>query len=204
MTMEVSMPIFKKTTRAMLALVMLGYASCQSFKVDLQSPEPIKVDVNMRLDVYQYKGDEPDKPNADQARYDDAQTRLRNRIAEIQTFKNNGLVGEDHRGLLFLREKPAGEWGDYVEKKVNEENDDRNLVIRHEAKASNRAMHEVQAEFWKNRITRAYHGEWVEVPGDKPNTFKWVQSEGPRQKPTSETAGDSKPAAGTTPSAPGS
>jgi hypothetical protein len=34
-------------------------ATCSNFKVDLSSPEPIKVDVNMRLDVYQYKGDEP-------------------------------------------------------------------------------------------------------------------------------------------------
>jgi hypothetical protein len=190
-------------SQAALALALLGSVSCQSFKVDLQSPEPIKVDVNMRLDVYQYKGDEPDKPNAEQARYDEAQTRIRNRGAEIQTFKNNGLVGEDHRGLLFLREKPAGEWGDRVESKVNEENEDRNLLIRHEAKASNRAMHEVQEEFWKSRTSHAFHGEWIEVPGDKPNTFKWVQAQGQRLKPTKDTAGDVTPA-GTTQPAPGS
>jgi uncharacterized protein YdbL (DUF1318 family) len=189
--------------RLLLALWCFGLASCETFKVDLQSPEPIKVDVNMRLDVYQYKGDEPDKPDAEQASYDAAQTRLRNRYAEIQTFKNNGLVGEDHRGLLHLREKPAGEWGDYVEKQVNQENEDRTLLIRRLAKDGNRAMHEVQDEQWKQRTSKAYHGEWIEVPGDKPNTFKWVQSDGPRQNPAKDTAGDSKPS-GTTQSAPGS
>ncbi|RBP38493.1 uncharacterized protein DUF1318 [Roseimicrobium gellanilyticum] len=204
MTQDALTPIPRKVSQAMLAFLLLGLSSCKSFKVDLQSPEPIKVDVNMRLDVYQYKGDEPEKPNEEQARYDEAQTRIRNRLAEIQTFKNNGLVGEDHRGLLFLREKPAGEWGDRVEKEVNEENEDRNLMIRHEAKASNRAMHEVQEEFWKQRTNRAFHGEWIEVAGDKPNTFKWVQSDGPREKPTADATGGNKPAAGTTQSAPGS
>lgn len=199
MTMAAPMKFPRQVSTAMMALALLGCASCSSFKVDLQSPEPIKVDVNMRLDVYQYKGDEPDKPNEEQARYDEAQKRLRNRYAEIQTLKNNGFVGEDHRGLLHLREKPAGDWGDYVEKKVNEENEDRNLVIRHEAKASNRAMHEVQEEFWKNRTSHAYHGEWIEVPGDKPNTFKWVQSDGPRQKPASNTASEGNGTAEKTP-----
>jgi hypothetical protein len=197
-TMDAPMQFPKTLSRAVLALVLLASASCNSFKVDLQSPEPIKVDVNMRLDVYQYKGDEPGKPNEDQARFDEAQTRIRNRYAEIQTFKNNAFVGEDHRGLLHLREKPAGEWGDYVEKEVNRENEDRTLVIRHRAKETNRAMHEVQEENWRERTSKAYHGEWIEVVGDKPGTFKWVQSTGPRQKPANDTAGDdARPAAGT-------
>lgn len=191
---EGSTPLWPWHALLVLALSCLGLASCETFKVDLQSPEPIKVDVNMRLDVYQYKGDEPDKPDAAQVSYDEAQTRIRNRYAEIQTFKNNGLVGEDHRGLLHLREKPAGEWGDQVEKEVNQENEDRTILIRRLAKDSDRAMHEVQDEQWKQRTGKAYQGEWIEVPGDKPNTFKWVQSNGPRQKAAAETAGDSKPA----------
>lgn len=204
-SMDTPMQFPKNAARTALAMVLLGSASCNSFKVDLQSPEPIKVDVNMRLDVYQYKGDEPDKPNEEQVRFDEAQTRIRNRYAEIQTLKNNAFVGEDHRGLLHLREKPAGEWGDIVEKQVNSENEDRTLVIRHRAKETNRAMHEVQEENWKERTSKAYHGEWIEVVGDKPGTYKWTQSNGPRQKPANNTAGDqAKPAAGTSQSpAPG-
>jgi hypothetical protein len=155
-------------------------SSCKSFKVDLSSPEPIKVDVNMRLDVYQYKGDEPGKKDEAEVSYEEAVQRQRNRMAEIQKLKDNRFVGEDHRGLLHLREKPAGDWGDYVERTVNMENEDRTILMRREAKDSNRALHEVQDEQWKRRTSASYAGEWVELPGDNANTYKWTQSTGPR------------------------
>jgi hypothetical protein len=168
-------------------------ASCSNFKVDLSSPEPIKVDVNMRLDVYQYKGDEPGKKDEAAVTYEAAVERQRNRMPEIQTIKDNRFVGEDHRGQLHLRQKPAGDWGDYVERTVNQENEDRTILMRREAKESNRALHEVQDEQWKRRTSSAYAGEWVELPGDKPNTYKWVQSSGPRPKSTMDKPVDSKP-----------
>ncbi len=156
--------------------------SCESFKVNLSSPEPIKVDVSMRLDVYQYKGDEPGKKDDAEVSYEEALQRQRNRMAEVQKLKDNRFVGEDHRGLLHLREKPAGDWGDYVERTVNMENEDRTLLMRREAKDSNRALHEVQDEQWKRRTTASYPGEWVELPGENASTYRWVQSEGPRSK----------------------
>ena len=184
----------------------LSLASCDSFKVNLSSPEPIKVDVSMRLDVYQYKGDEPGKKDEAEVSYEEAVQRQRNRMAEIQKLKDNRFVGEDHRGLLHLREKPAGDWGDYVERTVNMENEDRMLLMRREAKDSNRALHEVQDEQWKRRTTASYPGEWVELPGEKANTYKWVQSEGPRtKKPVArvdDTAADKVKADAVSPGAP--
>jgi hypothetical protein len=114
-------------------------------------------------------------------------------MAEIQKLKDNRFVGEDHRGLLNLREKPAGDWGDYVERTVNMENEDRTILMRREAKDSNRALHEVQDEQWRRRTTASYPGEWVELPGDKPNTYKWVQSEGPRTKASVDKPVEAKP-----------
>jgi hypothetical protein len=178
---------------AALAAAASLLSSCKSFKVDLGSPDPIKVDVNMRLDVYQYKGDEPGKKDEAEVSYEDAVQRQRNRMAEIQKLKDNRFVGEDHRGLLNLREKPAGDWGDYVERTVNMENEDRTILMRREAKDSNRALHEVQDEQWRRRTTASYPGEWVELPGDKPNTYKWVQSEGPRTKASVDKPVEAKP-----------
>jgi hypothetical protein len=66
---------------------------------------------------------------------------------------------------------------------VKEENEDRTILTRHAAKESDRALHEVQAEQWKLRTGKAFKGEWIEVPGDKADTFKWVQAEGPKSKP---------------------
>lgn len=162
--------------------LLVALSSCSLPPISLSTPEPIKVDVNIKLDVYQYKGDEPNAPDAAQVSYEEAVERQRNRMAEIQKLKDNRLVGEDHRGLLHLREKPAGDWGDYVERTMNAENEDRTLLMRRQAKDSNRALHEVQEEQWKLRTDKAYEGEWIEIPGDKPNSFRWVQSKGPTQK----------------------
>jgi hypothetical protein len=51
----------------------------------------------------------------------------------------------------------------------------------------------VQDEQWRRRTTASYPGEWVELPGDKPNTYKWVQSEGPRTKASVDRPVEAKP-----------
>jgi len=173
----------KEPTMKILALVLgLALCSCKLPVVNLGTPEPIKVDVNVRLNVYQYKGEEPAAPNAEEKSYEEAVERQRNRMSEVQQLKDNRFVGEDHRSLLHLRTKPAGDWGNYVEKTVKEENEDRMILMRRAAKDSNRALHEVQDEQWKLRADKAFKGEWIEVPGDKPDTFKWAQSSGPAPK----------------------
>ena len=161
-------------------------SSCKLPVVNLGTPEAIKVDVTMRLNIYQYRGDENAKPGAEQISYEEAVVRQRNRMAEVQTLKNNRLVGEDHRGMLHLREKPAGDWGRQVEESVNKENEDRTIMIRHDAKEADKQIHEIEESRWKGNIEKAFKGEWIEVPGDKPNTFKWAQAEGPKKKAEAE------------------
>lgn len=169
-----------------LLVALLPLASCKLPTVNVATPEPIKVDVNMRLNIYQYRGEEKDKPDEAQVSYEEAVVRQRNRMAEVQTLKNNRLVGEDHRGMLHLREKPAGDWGSKVEDAVDKENEDRMILIRHEAKESNKQVHQVEAAHWKANIEKAFKGEWIEVPGDKPDTFKWIQAAGPKGKGRAE------------------
>ena len=109
-------------------------ASCKTLpEIPITTPKPIEVNLNMRLDVYQYRGDEPVDKEAAKT-ISEATERMRNRMAEIQTIKSNRFVGEDHRGLLQLREVPAGTWGDYVKETVKAENDDRTLLMRNQAK----------------------------------------------------------------------
>lgn len=163
-------------------------ASCNLPDVNLATPKPLEVNLNMRLDVYQYTGDKP--KDTEQAKsLAEAVDRQRNRLQEVQTIKNNRFVGEDHRGLLQLRDVPAGEWGDYVKRTIEAENEDRMAMMRNEAATTNRALHEVQAEQWKLRADKAFKGEYIEVPGDKEGIFKWVQAAGPKEK---EKAAESK------------
>jgi hypothetical protein len=162
---------------AVLALL----PDCHLPNINLATPKPIEVNLNMRLDVYQYSGDTP-KDKAETTSLSEAVQRQRNRQEEVQTLKNNRFVGEDHRGLLEVREVPAGTWGDYVKRAIESENEDRTLMMRAEAKKTNKALHEVQEEQWKLSIEKAFKGEWIEVPGDKPGSFKWIQAVGPQEK----------------------
>lgn len=165
---------------ALLALLLpVLMAACHLPDVNLATPKPIEVNLNMRLDVYQYTGDAP-KPTEQVKTLAEAMERQRNRLEEVQTVKNNRFVGENHRGQLELREAPAGEWGEYVKRTVQAENDDRMLLMRSEAQKSNRTLNEVQTEQWKLRIEKAFKGEYIEVPGDKEGIFKWIQATGPK------------------------
>ena len=162
--------------------VALPLASCKTLPVvPLSTPEPLQVNLNMRLDVYQYRGEEPESKEEIKS-LGEAVERQRNRMAEIQTLKDNRLIGEDHRGLLNLRQVPGGDWGDYVKRTVEEENADRMLIMRQEAKETDRQLHEVQREHWQVRIDQAFKGEYIEIPGKAAGTFEWIKATGQTKK----------------------
>ena len=162
-----------------LLLLTILLSACKVPDINLATPKPIEVKLNMRLDVYQYSSEKTQTP--EQTKTDgEATERMRNRQEEIQTLKNNRLIGEDHRGQLQIREVPGGTWGDYVKRTVDAENEDRTLLARANAAKTNRELHVIQSEEWKLRTEKAFKGEWIEVPGEKESTFKWVQATGPR------------------------
>lgn len=172
--------------RLVLLSAAAALAACKQLpQIPITTPKPLEVNLNMRLDVYQYRGDEPkDKEALKNA--GETTERMRNRMAEIQTLKNNQLVSEDHRGLLQIREVPAGDWGVQVKKVVAAENEDRMLLMRQKAKASNRALHEIEDEQWHLRAEQAGSGEWIEVPGATSGSFQWKRVEAARPSPTSQ------------------
>lgn len=162
-------------------VVCLSMSGCKLPDINLATPKPLEVNLNMRLDVYQYSGDKAASPEQTKS-VAEAAERMRNRLEEIQTLKNNRLVGEDHRGLLQIREVPGGTWGDYVKRTVDAENEDRMLLMRTTAAKSNRELHLVQAEEWHLRADKAFKGEWIEVAGEKEGSFKWAQALGPKKE----------------------
>ena len=90
-----------KTTLTPLAVSAL-LASCASPTVNLSTPEPVKVDIEMRLDVYQHAEKSGEQPDSQSSSADPAASR-RNRMAEVQTLKNSRVIGEGKDGLLVLR-----------------------------------------------------------------------------------------------------
>ncbi len=165
----------RQSLTLLLACATLG--GCKAPSVNLATAEPIKVDINMRLDVYQYSSAATKKPAQAQPAPQTPEARRRNRMADIQQFKNERLVGEGHEGLLLIRSKPEGEYGDYVRVTVEEENADRMDLMKSLAESQKTSLPEIQAkqaELWRNR---SFKGEWIEIPGPD-GSWKWVQKEG--------------------------
>jgi uncharacterized protein YdbL (DUF1318 family) len=163
--------------RVLLAVAVLGLAACQGPTVSLSTPEPIVVDINMRVDVYERGGTGTGAATAKPRPSGDApaaDARRRARMGDIQTFKNSRLVGENRQGLLVVRDQPAGAYGQYVAKIVAEENADRLVLMRQLAAERSMSVDDVQkqqGELWRNR---SFSGEWIEVPQDN-NTWRWAQ-----------------------------
>ena len=143
----------------------------QPLKVD-----PLKVDLNMRVDVYQRSDTTVQKRTAatTPAETEDVHMRLRNRLGEVQALKNNRIVGESRQGLLEIRNKPPGEFGEYVQRLVEAENKDRVAMMQDISKTKNLASEEVQRQQAELARNKAFSGEWIEVP-QSDGTFVWKQ-----------------------------
>lgn len=151
-------------------------AGCKAPTVNLSTPEPIVVDINMRVDIYDRGGGSAKPKAAGAADTSSAEARRRARQGDIQSFKNSRLVGENHTGMLVVRDQPEGAYGKFVAKTVAEENADRLVMMRQLAAERSMSLDDVQSqqgELWRNR---SFSGEWIEAPQDN-NTWRWVQKQ---------------------------
>ncbi|HRQ89934.1 MAG TPA: DUF1318 domain-containing protein [Bacteroidia bacterium] len=164
------------STLAFALALPLGLASClKPFDVNVATPEPIKVDLSMDVHVYQHGvATDPKKAEAS-ADFRSAMDRRRNRMSEIQELKNNRLVGEGRSGLLSIRNRPAGDYGDYVETTVDAENADRELLMRHESEEKSLPLDAVRREQWRHWQRKSFPGEWIEVGGEDGAPYRWEQ-----------------------------
>lgn len=150
---------------------------CKLPDVNLATSDPLKVDIKVDLNVYQHSSpEEAAKADAADEAVEQVQKRKYNRGAEIQELKNQRYVAETHRGVLLLRQQPAGTYGEYVKKLVEDENKDRMLLMTADAQKAKRELREVMEENYTAARANAHAGEWIEVPDpEKPESFKLEQ-----------------------------
>jgi len=150
-------------------------------KITLNTPEPIKVDMKVTLDVIQHEAPGAKKDAEKTADPDDipAITRRKfNRQEEIQKLKNSRFVAETHQGLLVIREQPPGSYGSYVQETVDKENFDRKALMIEEARKQKRELHEIEKEHFEANAKNAFAGEWIETADPaRPEGFKQVQKQ---------------------------
>lgn len=128
--------------------------------INLATPEPVKVDVAVRLDVYQKTA--PSKVKEEQSSLQIAADR-RQRSGEIQGLKNDRIVGEDRDGYLFLRNPPKdAKYLAYAQGIVAAENADRSFLYLSNAQAKNEPLEMVEREYAQLWSDRAFPGEWVQ------------------------------------------
>lgn len=141
-------------------LLALGCLAGCAPTVNLATPDPIKVDVAVKLDVYQKTP--ATKANEQQSNLQIAADR-RLRSGEIQQLKSAHIIGEDRDGYLAMRNPPSDpKYLAYAEKIIKEENTDRSYLYLANAQAKNEPMELVGAEYAKLWRDRAFPGEWIQ------------------------------------------
>ena len=151
-------------------------ASCAAPTVNLATPQPIKVDIAVRLDVYQHAKEAAKKSTSSVATGTDPAEARRNRMADIQTFKNSRLVGEGRDALLAIRVEMPGDYGDFIRKTVDAENADRMALMKSDAEKQKTSLPQIQTKQASLAAKLAFKGEWIEVVKDDGST-EWIQKE---------------------------
>lgn len=147
--------------------IALILSSC-SPTVRLDTPEPVKIDVNMKVDVTT----EAKQSNAKVKTQSSSQKssgagplqRRRLRMAEIQDLKNNRIIGEANDGLLSIRQLPDDStWAEYTRKLVREENRDRRDIFEQEAQETGKPAEIIAKEFARRMRQASFPNEWVQT-----------------------------------------
>jgi uncharacterized protein YdbL (DUF1318 family) len=148
-----------QVSRAGLVLAGACLVGCAP-TVNLATPQPVKVDVAVRLDVYQKTA--PTKAKEEQSSLQVAANR-RERSGEIQQLKNNRIIGESRDGLLEIRNPPADpKYLDYAKGVVDAENSDRMFLYLATAQSKSEPLELAEQDYAQLWRDRAFPGEWVQ------------------------------------------
>jgi len=165
----------------LLTLAVILNLGCARVRVEAPK-EPIKVDIAMRLDIYQHVQKDIDaiedivsgaqnesKPAEKQSLLDhcvnfayaqeglspeveEAALRRKDRYAQINSWQEKGIVGENKLGLLEVRDKKAVDT-QLLEELIKAENNDRVVIYQSLAKKNNTSLEEIQ-KIYAERLQR--------------------------------------------------
>jgi uncharacterized protein YdbL (DUF1318 family) len=159
--------------RRLLSLfIFLSSGGCSLPPVALTTPKPVQVDINMRVDVYQYAGSHALREK--KVSKEEADILRSNRQADLQSFKSAQYIGEGHEGLLTILKEPPDELKDRIRRAVEAENAARSIEMQKIAKKEKTSLSEVQNRQGEANRMGAFKGEWIEQP-QLNGTFKWIQ-----------------------------
>ncbi|MBN1870664.1 MAG: DUF1318 domain-containing protein [Candidatus Omnitrophica bacterium] len=186
-----------RTFLVMVAGAMLLWG-CAHVQVDAPK-EPIKVDISMRLDVYQHVTQdindienmvtgEKEKPQSKNSQNlfgffvaeayaqeelspeaEQAALRRKDRRSELASWQRQGVIGENKSGLVELRD--SGRADPSVQELINAENNDRLVIYQWIAQKNGITMDEVKKLYAARLQADAPSGTPIEV--DKDGSSAW-------------------------------
>ncbi len=146
--------------------LILGLVFCLGgcATVQLDTPEPLQVDIHMKVDVEQ-KGGAQSKSGEGSLSIAEERRMLSH---QVQILKNDHRVGEAADGTLILKELPKDEaYADYAKTVVVKENGARAKMFEEKARLEGKSQAEYAKEFAQRARESSYPGEWIQEESGK-------------------------------------
>lgn len=171
-------------------------------RVRVEAPkESIKVDITMRLDVYQHvqkdidaiegivSGSQKPTPPSDKQsllegfilnayaqeglapEIQEAALRRKDRVSELVSWQEKGVIGENKSGLLEIRDISASSAS--LEEIVKAENEDRMIIYRTLAEKNNTSVEEIEKIYAARLQESAPQGTPIEVLNQSTGAYEW-------------------------------
>ncbi len=177
------------------AVIFIAILGCA--KVNLQTSQPLKVDINMRVDVYQHVakdvesiqdqiyGSSQKQMNAiglmEEVYADDSSASLNEAIENrkerkdiIEVYLKKGYLGESRdRYLQIVSRNIPSDMEDEIKGMMNAENADRKIIYEAVAKKNGVSVAQTSKIFFDDDYKRAPSGYWFEV--DDGGNYIWKQ-----------------------------
>ncbi|MCM8770501.1 MAG: DUF1318 domain-containing protein [Candidatus Omnitrophica bacterium] len=173
-------------------------------KVRFESTKPIKIDVSMRIDVYQHVAKQadfiedqiqsqpssqpkktkpesclwprPDVAYAQEEFSPKVKAAIESRKArfnELREWQTKGVIGENHKGFVELRDKQtAGKDLPYLEKLIAAENQDRLVIYQDLSQTNNISVEEAGIAYAPRIQQRAAAGTPIEIEVN--GKYQWI------------------------------
>ena len=189
----------KKSLFTLSLCILLG-AGCTRIKLE-GSKKPIKVDISMRLDVYQHLQKDintienivsgPDKKHNNSGgqsllnyilpyayagneippKIKQAALRRKERLSELSSWESRGVIGENKVGLVEIRNN--GVRNNSLKRLVKAENKDRTIIYNLLAKRDNTSLLDIQKMYAERLQKDAPAGTPIEALNPNTGNYEW-------------------------------
>jgi len=179
-----------------LVVLFCMFVGCA--KVSVETKEPIKVDINMRVDVYQHVVKDVESVNDEiygtpeknfnalfslqsvyaaewSSKAQEAISRRKSRAAKIDDYFREGYIGENKDALLEVKNLPSGSLVSEVQTLVTNENADRQIIYVETAAKNGVSIREASKVFFESDYRRASSGWWFEIYDATSDSYVWRQ-----------------------------